>query len=347
MAKVLGTKKTERAGVNEFRSLMESAGHIVQEIDGGNDYGEDCYLSFTEHGRRTGDIVAVQVKSGLKYRRAVGYGIPCRDHIEDWSLSRIPVIGVVYDPEIRKLFWVNLTEYLLSEITKGKRPRSVPLSETSILDRSTISAAVAEVRSFIARDDHFDRQTSTGLRAQIGEAIRRRRHRDSNHIEEHPLGGHSMPSAVAEVEFHERHPKLLGRSIKLGTYAVMALVLAMEGPGLYQAAEREDRPGWLWLICFYGTIMHLLNLGKEERHKKRRYALRYGAYTLLFSGWYVGIGHMGNSWPVNYTFEWIFVDEMPVVAQVCIFQIGAFYVRREYSKRRRLRNAYGDSIPEE
>ncbi|MFJ5549215.1 hypothetical protein [Streptomyces sp. NPDC093225] len=54
MARVLATKKTERAGVDEFRALMESAGHIVQEIDGGNDCGEDCCLSFTPYGERTG-----------------------------------------------------------------------------------------------------------------------------------------------------------------------------------------------------------------------------------------------------------------------------------------------------
>ncbi|MFF7025732.1 DUF4365 domain-containing protein [Streptomyces klenkii] len=130
MAKVLPTKKTERAGVNEFRALLESAGHIVQEIDGGNDYGEDCYLSFTEHGERAGDIVAVQVKSGGAYRSGVGYRIPCRDHVEDWTRSRIPVIGVVYDPELKKLFWVNMTEYLLEQLNRGKRPKSIPVGES-------------------------------------------------------------------------------------------------------------------------------------------------------------------------------------------------------------------------
>ncbi|MGW2939220.1 hypothetical protein ACWDA7_47650 [Streptomyces sp. NPDC001156] len=47
MAKVLSTKKTERARGNAFKTTLEAADHIVQEIDGGNDYGEDCYLSFT------------------------------------------------------------------------------------------------------------------------------------------------------------------------------------------------------------------------------------------------------------------------------------------------------------
>ncbi|MFD8452030.1 DUF4365 domain-containing protein [Streptomyces coelicoflavus] len=65
-------------------------------------------------------MAAVQIKSGVKYRRAVGYAIPCRDHIEDWTKSRIPVIGVVYDPEMRACYWVNLTEYLRRELGKGK-----------------------------------------------------------------------------------------------------------------------------------------------------------------------------------------------------------------------------------
>jgi hypothetical protein len=66
MAKVLSTKKTERARGNAFKTTLEAADHIVQEIDGGNDYGEDCYLSFTHLGRRTGDL-----KSVLSWRKCL------------------------------------------------------------------------------------------------------------------------------------------------------------------------------------------------------------------------------------------------------------------------------------
>ncbi|MGM0361487.1 DUF4365 domain-containing protein [Streptomyces griseoaurantiacus] len=38
--------------------------------------------------------------------------------IEDWTKSRIPVIGVVYDPEMHACYWVNLTEYLRREMKR-------------------------------------------------------------------------------------------------------------------------------------------------------------------------------------------------------------------------------------
>ncbi|WP_370093119.1 DUF4365 domain-containing protein [Streptacidiphilus sp. MAP12-20] len=344
MAKVLGTKRTERAGVNEFRSLMESAGHIVQEIDGGNDYGEDCYLSFTERGERTGDIVSVQVKSGLKYRRAVGYGIPCRGHVEDWSRSRIPVIGVVFDPEIGKLYWVNMTAYLLDEIARGRRPRSIPLQENSVLDRQTVSSVVGSIRRFIARDDG-PRSSGPGGVRRVARAIRRYNNRHANDVEKMWESERPLPEAVAQVEFYDRHPNFLANAAKYLTMLVMGVSLAMTGPGLREAAQKNHQMGWMWLLCFYGTIAYLLRLGWKDSNRRRAATLRIGAYFLFFSGWYIAFGG-SRFWPVNQTYESIFVDEMPTIAQVAVFQIGGSYVLREIARRRRLRALHGHEASE-
>ncbi|MFE9660985.1 DUF4365 domain-containing protein [Streptomyces sp. NPDC005955] len=168
---------------------------VGQEIDGGNDYGEDCYLSFTERGERTGDLVAVQVKSGVEYRRSVGYAIPCRDHVEDWTRSRIPVIGVVYDPDLRKLFWVNLTRHLRGQLGRGKRPRSVPIAEDAVLDAGTLSSVVRCMREFIAQDD-VRVAHERGLVSHLRSSLRSRGSRSFREVEDVPIGG--KPFTIGE-----------------------------------------------------------------------------------------------------------------------------------------------------
>ncbi|WJD98279.1 DUF4365 domain-containing protein [Streptomyces antimycoticus] len=65
---------------HETRALLERHGHIVQEVEGGSDFGEDLYVSFVRNGRRTGDLIAVQVKGGLSFRRASGYAVSTKKH---------------------------------------------------------------------------------------------------------------------------------------------------------------------------------------------------------------------------------------------------------------------------
>jgi hypothetical protein len=142
---VRASRRIERAGVNALRALLEDHDHIVQEIDGGNDHGEDMIVNFTRAGKRTGYWLAIQVKSGKKYKRANGYAIPIDDHFDDWRQSRIPIIGVVYDMKKKELFWVNLTEKLRSTDT---HPSWVQIEATSKLDAETVHAFYTEICAY-------------------------------------------------------------------------------------------------------------------------------------------------------------------------------------------------------
>ncbi|MEU1517953.1 DUF4365 domain-containing protein [Streptomyces sp. NPDC005811] len=145
MARIRPNRHIERAGVNAVRTLLDNH-HIVQEIEGGNDHGEDLHVLLTRDGYRTGHVLAIQVKSGRKYKRANGYSIPIEDHYDDWKESRIPVVGVVYDLESQKLYWVNLTEKLRST----KSPvRHVKVSSASVLTSETIDDFTSSIEEYI------------------------------------------------------------------------------------------------------------------------------------------------------------------------------------------------------
>ena len=64
MPKVHESRKAERAAVNALRGLLDRHGHIVQDIHGENDFGEDLFVTFTENGHVTGDVIKIQVKGG-------------------------------------------------------------------------------------------------------------------------------------------------------------------------------------------------------------------------------------------------------------------------------------------
>lgn len=64
-ARVTRSRRIERAGVNALRALLEDHDQIVQEIDGGNDYGEDLFVMLTRDGERTGVTIAVPLSVSL------------------------------------------------------------------------------------------------------------------------------------------------------------------------------------------------------------------------------------------------------------------------------------------
>ena len=151
MAGIPKGRRVGRAAVNAVRALFEQYDHIVQEIDGQNDFGEDLFLTFSEDGRTTGDVVKIQVKGGASWRRANGYSIPVEQHGEVWSDGNLPVLCIVYDPETCGLYWANATKRLRSARYAGESLSRIGISSSAKLDESTLDAFVAEVRRYVGR----------------------------------------------------------------------------------------------------------------------------------------------------------------------------------------------------
>ncbi|MFF7394204.1 PQQ-binding-like beta-propeller repeat protein [Streptomyces scabiei] len=150
MATVSPNRRTERAGVNALRSFLDEHDHLVQEIASGTDHGEDCFVMLTRQRKRTGYSFTVQVKAGKKYKRAHGYAIDVGDHFTDWQTSKVPVIGVVYDVDERRMFWINLT-LRLSTVTTA--PRWVQIPRENELCAASLDTFVTHIEEFTdARD---------------------------------------------------------------------------------------------------------------------------------------------------------------------------------------------------
>ncbi|WP_190189804.1 DUF4365 domain-containing protein [Streptomyces minutiscleroticus] len=136
--------------VNEVRALLERHGHIVQEIDGGNDHGEDLHVTFVQDGRRTEDSVAIQVKGGVSTRTRRGHRVPVGDHGDNWRDGSLPVLCVVHDPERGGLLWANATRQLRRARTLRKTLKSIVITRESVLDDVSLGTFVQGMRHYLA-----------------------------------------------------------------------------------------------------------------------------------------------------------------------------------------------------
>lgn len=77
------------------------------------DVGIDAFVQVTDdNGIATGEVFAVQVKSGESYRRTSGFAVPVDQHGDAWRSASVPVIVVVLDPRDGSMWWNNATEVL-------------------------------------------------------------------------------------------------------------------------------------------------------------------------------------------------------------------------------------------
>ncbi|WP_285610926.1 DUF4365 domain-containing protein [Actinokineospora globicatena] len=132
--------------INRVTSLFQESGHVVQRIDGHNDFGEDLYVSLNESRRPTGYTIAVQVKGGASYRSARGYRVRVRQHRDSWRKANAPVVCIVYDPTTDHLCWANASE----QLRRTQHLRSIEVLRTDILNATSVDAFVQHMGQYIA-----------------------------------------------------------------------------------------------------------------------------------------------------------------------------------------------------
>ena len=109
----------EYDGIDSLKKIVRKNGSFFREIHKDTDIGHDSYIEFlvpTETGyQSTGIEVKVQVKSGKSYfNKDYAFIKGDKEHFEYWKNHILPTIGIVYNPETEKLYWVNITEYIFN-----------------------------------------------------------------------------------------------------------------------------------------------------------------------------------------------------------------------------------------
>jgi hypothetical protein len=139
-------REIERKGVRAAQGVFEDAGYLFQEVELHNDIGKDAYVDLAENDRFAGEMIAIQVKAGEKYRRSEDYKIPCSPaDLAVWRGSPVPIVGVVYDSVSETLHWVDLTAWANNQ-PKVSPPTSCPVDPQNLLCAATLDVFVQLMR---------------------------------------------------------------------------------------------------------------------------------------------------------------------------------------------------------
>ena len=94
-----------KAGINFSRTVVEESGSLFHKIEQENDLGIDALIEFVLEEQPLNKQVAVQIKSGRSYFSSdTGECIiPIENHRSYWSLYPLPVVGIVYVPNLESM----------------------------------------------------------------------------------------------------------------------------------------------------------------------------------------------------------------------------------------------------
>lgn len=100
---------TERLGVNAVERIVTEGFKWIWREQMVADFGVDGQMEAVDHdGKPTGQLFAVQVKSGPSYFRSARGAIPFyvdEEHLKYWDQHALPVILALHNPKDGQTFW--------------------------------------------------------------------------------------------------------------------------------------------------------------------------------------------------------------------------------------------------
>ncbi len=141
------TKQTANAGVLFVETVVNEHGSIFHPIHQENDIGIDGLIELIDVGEGSGQLVAVQIKSGDSYLATDGKGfrIPVdQSHIDYWLSYMVPVVIVGYSPTQKKASWTSVRDYVEhNEYHERGKISSLELPEYRSFDVDAIKKGIA------------------------------------------------------------------------------------------------------------------------------------------------------------------------------------------------------------
>ena len=137
--------KTDRLGVSKLDFYFSSHGWLFRE-QMVHDYGIDAHIEIVNDAYPTGDLIAIQIKSGMSFfseETDEAYIFRTEDkHISYWSNHSLPVVLVLYNTEDDILYWQVINEQTVISTGKGWKievPKTNILNEDSFKDLSKLT----------------------------------------------------------------------------------------------------------------------------------------------------------------------------------------------------------------
>ncbi len=130
--------RTDRLGTAKVEYFFSSHGWLFRE-QLFHDYGIDAQVEITEGNTPTGDLIAIQIKSGISYFSESNISSVVfrtnEAHIDYWFRHSLPIIIVLYNPDQDECLWEAITEETIENTGKGWKieiPKAKKLDEESL-----------------------------------------------------------------------------------------------------------------------------------------------------------------------------------------------------------------------
>jgi hypothetical protein len=148
------TQQVEREGVAWISHLVTSElGWIFREQPT-VDVGIDAHLEVVDSAASTatGQLLGVQIKSGLSYFRSATHGgwwFTCNAaHASYWLGHSLPVLVMLYNPKTRKVYWQHVSNH--TAVSTGKAwkvlvPEDQELNAQSMADLRPLARTASQV----------------------------------------------------------------------------------------------------------------------------------------------------------------------------------------------------------
>ena len=108
------TNTTSKKGVNFVRTIVEDSECFFHKIEQENDLGIDAIIEFLKNEKPLNKSIAIQIKSGPSYYNSIRQEciFPIDSHRDYWQSYPLPVYGIVYIPELKIGYWIDIKHYL-------------------------------------------------------------------------------------------------------------------------------------------------------------------------------------------------------------------------------------------
>ncbi len=130
--------RTDRLGVVKVEHFFSQQGWLFRE-QSLHDYGIDAQVEIVEGNAPTGDLIAIQIKSGISYfsesnRNSIVFRTD-EAHIDYWFRHSLPVIVVLYNPDQDECLWEAVTEETIKNTGKGWK---IEIPKAKRLDKGSL-----------------------------------------------------------------------------------------------------------------------------------------------------------------------------------------------------------------
>ncbi len=119
---------TGQKGVNAVEAIFLSMGWIFRrQLE--SDFGIDAHAEIVENGQPTGQLIALQIKSGPSFFRTRSENYVFRGetrHLEYWENHSLPVILVLHNPENGLTLWRRIERHRVTEGKNGSWSIEIP-----------------------------------------------------------------------------------------------------------------------------------------------------------------------------------------------------------------------------